>query len=618
MSIKKIKFGCTPSLPAVYDESLSFLEAQGVVVKAVNDCIENVNELEGIVEGVTDDVEDLKSRMQTAEGDIDALEGRIDSAESDIDVLEETMQGVQSDISSLGERMGTAEGDIDALEGRMNTAEGDIDTLEGKMESAEGDIDALEGRVGTAEDDIDALESDVDDVEEVLDDIIDELWDSDTESGNPVVLDSALKQKAISTIISMLPIQAGSGDPSPSNIRPIRGRTSVSLNGCGKNLYYYTKTSETVSGVTYTVNADKTISVSGTGNGGNNFNLPKFRLPNKGQTIVCTGISEATNISWAGIKLYDSNDTVIYTQAEYSSIDKQSIDLSSYPTAVAISLSFKRSLNGIVSGTIKPMVRNASITDDTYEPYTPNNAMPITVNFGETVYGGTLDVKSGVLTVDKGYIASYNGETINEPWISDRDVYVQGTTPTIGAEVAYPLATPTTIQLTPKEVELINGTNTVTTTGDEIQITYYTEPSAIDYLMSAVSSLGDEITRIDNEITAINERIGSTIAPSFTWSGTIAPSSNVNVGEFEFNTEEDDRQADVEICVELNVALESGASSMLVTIGLALNGVPDQYTYQTYVNDGYNVLTVNFKTSELLAGNYVGSVYISTNANGSV
>ena len=62
----------------------------------------------------------------------------------------------------------------------------------------------------------------------------------------------------------------------------------------------------------------------------------------------------------------------------------------------------------------------------------------------------------------------------------------------------------------------------------------------------------------------------------------------------------------------------SGASSMLVTIGLALNSVPDQYAYQTYVNDGYNVLTVNFKTSELLTGNYVGSVYISTNANGSV
>ena len=47
------------------------------------------------------------------------------------------------------------------------------------------------------------------------------------------------------------------------------------------------------------------------------------------------------------------------------------------------------------------MIRLATITDDTYEPYT-GTSIPITwESIAGTVYGGTLDVVSGVLTVDR-------------------------------------------------------------------------------------------------------------------------------------------------------------------------------------------------------------------------
>ena len=78
-----------------------------------------------------------------------------------------------------------------------------------------------------------------------------------------------------------------------------------------------------------------------------------------------------------------------------------------------------------------------------------------------TVYGGTLDVKNGVLSVTHANIASYDGETINEPWISSMDVYVAGTTPTTGAQVVYPLTTPVTYQLTPTEIRSLLGVNNV-------------------------------------------------------------------------------------------------------------------------------------------------------------
>ena len=58
------------------------------------------------------------------------------------------------------------------------------------------------------------------------------------------------------------------------------------------------------------------------------------------------------------------------------------------------------------------------------------------------MYGGIVDVLNGTVIVTHGHIASYNGETLPGVWYSDRDEYVAGTTPTLGAEVVYELETP--------------------------------------------------------------------------------------------------------------------------------------------------------------------------------
>lgn len=88
-----------------------------------------------------------------------------------------------------------------------------------------------------------------------------------------------------------------------------------------------------------------------------------------------------------------------------------------------------------------------------------------TISFGTTVYGGQVDFKTGNVTVEWGYIASYNGETLPGAWISDRDVYASGTTPTTGAQVAYELATPTTLSLTPDILTMLKNNNSVSGDG---------------------------------------------------------------------------------------------------------------------------------------------------------
>lgn len=88
-------------------------------------------------------------------------------------------------------------------------------------------------------------------------------------------------------------------------------------------------------------------------------------------------------------------------------------------------------------------------TATAYEPFT------------NTIYGGYVDYERGEVVAEWGYIASYNGETIPGEWMSDRDVYAAGTSPTTGAEVVYELTTPITYSITPQIIKSLKGANTI-------------------------------------------------------------------------------------------------------------------------------------------------------------
>lgn len=94
-----------------------------------------------------------------------------------------------------------------------------------------------------------------------------------------------------------------------------------------------------------------------------------------------------------------------------------------------------------------------------------------------TVYGGTVDVTTGVLTVTHANIASYDGETLSGVWISSMDVYAEGSTPTTGAQVVYELAEPQTYELTPSEVQTLVGENFIWADTGDVTVTYKGTPS---------------------------------------------------------------------------------------------------------------------------------------------
>ena len=70
-------------------------------------------------------------------------------------------------------------------------------------------------------------------------DLLDAICASGSASGSVAMFhDGAYGLPLKSCIVSVNPVQSGSGDPSPTNIRPITGWTGANVARCGKNLFY--------------------------------------------------------------------------------------------------------------------------------------------------------------------------------------------------------------------------------------------------------------------------------------------------------------------------------------------------------------------------------------------
>lgn len=93
--------------------------------------------------------------------------------------------------------------------------------------------------------------------------IVETLCPPIAESGNPVtcypVAGYPLGVKAM-----WEPVQEGSGDPSPDNIRPIKGRDSVTVERCGGNVIEFLRINDFNSDIKIAVDAEKNITLNGT------------------------------------------------------------------------------------------------------------------------------------------------------------------------------------------------------------------------------------------------------------------------------------------------------------------------------------------------------------------
>lgn len=278
-------------------------------------------------------------------------------------------------------------------------------------------------------------------------DMIKTLYPLKTLSGNPITWEAS-DTEYLFPIVSLEPKQAGSGDPSPENVRPISGWDSVQVTRCGKNLMDYSgKIIIPQDAYLYNYNGEEFITALN-------------KLPRNTPLVMSANWSYVSEIN-----AY-KRISVVYGDGTYSVFND----------GVSATIDDKEIVNTwLYAGTNKTqdcIVSNIQFevgsTPTAYEPYQGETSI---LTLPETIYGGTVDAATGVGSKTRGYIASYNGESLPGEWISDRDVYSPETTPTTGAQVAYKLATPEPFQATGnQELTSLTGYNTIYTNGESIKL----------------------------------------------------------------------------------------------------------------------------------------------------
>ena len=318
-----------------------------------------------------------------------------------------------------------------------------------------------------------------------------------TVTGNPAAFTTQLAKPVKSITVPLTYTQSGSGDPSPSNIRPISGVSGLFCVHAKKNMGYlrgYSATNKqyvdtgslsnnygtTISSVDPVSSLVVTQTSSTTDYGKSNYRNGYFsiRTDNMVDRQHYDVSLKVTSITSNPLDASLSDWMIMPGQGTGSAPNEIKGDVLIcknilYREAAQYRQAWEVRNCGMSCTVSEFMVTPANTNDGVYEPY---DGAKLDVTFPAdvgTVYGGTLDLVSGVLTITDAFIAEYNGETIPSTWVSDRDVYSQGTEPTTGAQVVYKLSEPSVVQLDPHATTAINGTNTFwTDTAGDLTIKY--------------------------------------------------------------------------------------------------------------------------------------------------
>ena len=286
------------------------------------------------------------------------------------------------------------------------------------------EVDDLESRMNTLEDDVDDSKELIQELQEQtnsIDEIAIEAYHSKSVSGNIVTFEDSANNVPVKALtVEVNPVQSGD-NPSPDNVCSISGWTGAKITRCGKNLISWpTLDTSSQNGIAAQINSDGKLSLSGTASanvGGlytstkeNNYNTMHLGpFPAGTYTITCHG--------FVGTSVDDR--IIINMRYADNSYVRNGFRISGEPGAVATGEGYAVTFTAtsefkmfvyiyIAAGTTMDcsatiqMERGELLGD--WEPYTGDTWNFDWADEAGTVYSGTLDVTTGVLTVDKACV----------------------------------------------------------------------------------------------------------------------------------------------------------------------------------------------------------------------
>ena len=257
--------------------------------------------------------------------------------------------------------------------------------------------------------------------------------------------------------------QAGTGDPSPENIRAITGRESVEIAACGKNIADVVSPYQVASqppDTTVSTITPGSIQMSASAATSSVWQAWRIWWPAKpGKNYTISVKMECDDDSYTPtLGVYTKTGINGATQIRTALTSDGSVTVNTNDNDfIGLYLHFTGDRGSSGARTVRYydiQIEEGSAATD-YEPYRSMGGGTVTPT--EPLYGlpgaeDTVEVSvDGDVTVTRrtGYIASYSDESLPGGWISSHDVYAAGTTPTTGAQVVYELADPTTETLSP-------------------------------------------------------------------------------------------------------------------------------------------------------------------------
>lgn len=414
-------------------------------------------------------------------------------------------------VTSVNGKVGavvlTAE-DVGALPDTYEAPVTSVNTQTGDVVLDAGDI-AYEST--TVEEELGAINSALSSLQSVTEII-------DTASGAIASFPDGSGLPMRSLLAQIEPQQEGSGDPSPENVRPISGWTGLTCAVAGKNLL--PDTAVITGGYVRAGNPSSTSPI-GSFVSSSQWSCTNF-VAVKANATYTTCIPAYTSANGAGLCFYKSDETVI------DAVTLATQGNANYTFTTPANCAYIRfSWN---SGTDTTAVLVAGSTPSSYVPYvTPTTITCTWQTEAGTVYGGTVDVVSGVLTVTHRYVlldgtqtinkhstTAYNGFHLNlannglpacastedgtvgqfsyyklgklinangNAFVGSNTIQFRNDSLTTKDEaiayltanplqVVYPLAQPQTYQLTPQQISTLIGNNTVFVDTGSVSVTY--------------------------------------------------------------------------------------------------------------------------------------------------
>ena len=201
-----------------------------------------------------------------------------------------------------------------------------------------------------------------------------------TESGPIASFDTELDAPFVNVSCN---VTATGGNGTPDNPNPIVGYTEANITRCGVNLFDVSNINDTHGNNTLSINGDE-ITITWV-NGATVFDTKNKQIFKAGNYII-KGFG--TNINKVRAYFYNASDNTQLTNIYINT-----------GTVITLTADFYIAIGGryddLDTATFTLQLEVGSTAHD----YSPYNGDTVTIAFGQTVYGGVLDVTRGKLTV---------------------------------------------------------------------------------------------------------------------------------------------------------------------------------------------------------------------------